>query len=431
VQVTVTKWLQAARHRTFFPAGGAPGGLVRTLIAGVTAAVSGLFLSRLLNTVANVLIVRRLGVTLYGEYASLMVSLGLLASLLGLGLDTWLLQEGGRDPANLARSMRQVLAIKTITAAILLAVLAVVWSNQIVEGPAFVIGALSIIFDSFSQTGYSALRARRRNTQVAVFQAATPLLLLLVLFTLQRSALNVLLLVSIQAACSLTIALLVLTRVWPLRALSAPANLDLLGAIRKGWLFVASEGLSNIYARSGIAILGATAGAAAVGIFNPAVNLVQLTYMVPNLLFVVGLPLLMAPDTSPREYWRVIRVMLAGALAYGLGAGIVMWFFGGSLIRILYGSEFAPVLPLIQTMSLMPLLKACSFVWVAIMLAHLEQRLRVIVQALTVLVSLPAGLLIVPAAGAEGAAWLYVGIEALLCALYGLGAWWVTRRGRR
>lgn len=405
--------------------------LVRTLIAGVTAAVSGLFLARLLSALAGVLMVRKMGVALYGEYASLMVSLSLFASLLGLGFDTWLLQEGGRDPENLARSMRQVLAIKSIAAVLLLAVLALVWSNQIVQGAAFVVGALGIIFDGFAQTGYSALRARRRNTQVAIFQTVTPLLLLVVLFTLQRSALNVLLLVGIQAACSLALALVVLTRVWPLRALSAPASLDLLGTVRKGWLFVAAEGLSNIYARAGIAILSAAAGTAAVGIFSPAINLIQLTYMVPNLLFVVALPLLMAPDTTRREYWRVIRVMLAGSLLYGLAAAVVLWFFGGALIRIVYTAEFADAVPLVKMMSLMPLLKACSFVWVAIMLAHLQQRLRVIFQALTVLVSLPLGLLIVPATGLQGAAWLYLATEALLCLLYGFGAWWVTRRDRR
>jgi hypothetical protein len=63
---------------------GGPRSLVRTLIAGVTAAVSGLFLARLLSALAGVLVVRRLGVALYGEYASLMVSLSLFASLLGL-----------------------------------------------------------------------------------------------------------------------------------------------------------------------------------------------------------------------------------------------------------------------------------------------------------------------------------------------------------
>jgi hypothetical protein len=55
----------------------------------------------------------------------------------------------------------------------------------------------------------------------------------------------------------------------------------------------------------------------------------------------------------------------------------------------------------------------------------------VTLQLLTVVVSVVAGLLIIPAYGLAGAAWLYVGVELLLCGLYGLGAWFVTRRGSR
>jgi O-antigen/teichoic acid export membrane protein len=430
----LSKWLESSRLNTFLRnsrASDAPKGLVRTLIGGVVAAVSGLFLSRLLGAVVQALIVRRLGVTLYGEYATLLISLSLFASLLGLGLDTWLLQEGGRDPANLAQRMREVLAIKGIAALGLLGLLAIIWSNQIVRGPAFVVGAFAIIFDSFAQTGYSALRTLRRNTLVAVFQTATPLLLLGVLFALERAALSVLLLVSIQAACSVALTLVVLTRVWRIHSLATLTQLDLRYAVKKGWLFMAAEGLSNIYTQSGPAILGAAVSTAAVGIYSPAKNLILLTLLVPNLFFSVGLPLLIAPNTPPSEYWRVIRVMLAGSVAYGLAALAGLWIFGSLLIRIVYGSEFDAALPLVRVMSLVPLLKACSFVWVAIMLSRLQQRLRVLLQVLTVVVSVAAGLLIIPAYGVAGAAWLYVGIELLLCGLYGLGAWFVTRRGSR
>jgi O-antigen/teichoic acid export membrane protein len=427
----LSKWIETYRLHISSPKGVAPNGLVGTLIGGVAAGVSGLFLSRALGAVAQALIVRRLGVALYGEYAALLVSLSLLASLLGLGFDTWLLQAGGRDPQKLAQHMRQVLAIKTIAAAVMLGLLAIVWSNRIVQRPAFVVGAFATIFDSFSQTGYSALRARRRNLQVAIFQTITPLLLLLTLFALQRSDLSVLLIVSVQATCSLAIALVVLSRVWHLRALSAPASFDLIGAARQGWLFVAADGLSNIYGRAGLAILGATVGTTAVGLLSPALNLIQFTYMVPNLIFVVGLPLLIAPDTPPREYWRVIRMMLFGSVAYGLAALIALWFFGSILIRIVYGSEFDAALPLVKAMSLMPLLKACSFVWVSIILSYLEQRMRVLLQVPAMIASVAVGLLLIPAAGVQGAAWLYLGIEALLFVLYGFGAWWVTQRGRR
>jgi O-antigen/teichoic acid export membrane protein len=298
----LSKWFESSRLNTFLRNsrdGDAPKGLVRTLIGGVVAAVSGLFLSRLLGAVVQALIVRRLGVTLYGEYATLLISLSLFASLLGLGLDTWLLQEGGRDSANLAQRMREVLAIKVIAALGLLGLLAIIWSNRIVQGPAFVIGAFAIIFDSFAQTGYSALRTMRRNTLVAVFQTVTPLLLLSVLFALERAALSVLLLVSIQAACSVALTLVVLTRVWRIHSLATLTQLDLRYAVKKGWLFVAAEGLSNIYTQSGPAILGAVVSTAAVGIYSPARNVILLTLLAPNLIVSVGLRLLKAPNTPP------------------------------------------------------------------------------------------------------------------------------------
>jgi len=85
----------------------------------------------------------------------------------------------------------------------------------------------------------------------------------------------------------------------------------------------------------------------------------------------------------------------------------------------------------VRVMSLVPLLKACSFVWVAIMLSRMQQRLRVLLQVIAVVISVTAGLLIIPAYGVIGATWLYVGIELLLCGLYGLGAWFVNRRSSR
>ena len=250
------------------------------------------------------------------------------------------------------------------------------------------------------------------------------------LFAFERAALSVLLLVSIQAACSVALTLVVLTRVWRINSPTTPSQFKLRYVVKKGWLFVAAEGLSNIYTQSGPAILGAAVGTAAVGIYSPARNLILLTLLAPNLLFSVGLPLLIAPDTPPSEYWRVICVMLSGSVAYGLVALAGLWIFGSLLIRIVYGSEFDAALPLVRVMSLVPLLKACSFVWVAIMLSRLQQRLRVTLQLLTVVVSVVAGLLIIPAYGLAGAAWLYVRGRIAALRVVRPGAWFVTSSGK-
>lgn len=427
----LSRWLHAARQWSYGKSEQTPGGLARILVGGFVAAVSGMFLARALGTLAQILIVRQLGPALYGEYTALVVSLSLFASLLGLGLDTWLLQEGGRDPANVSHPMLQVLAIKGIAAGILLVVLAGAWSSRVSQAPAFAIGAIGVIFESFAQTGYSALRVRRRNTLVAVFQTITPLLLVVLLLVLSRAAISILLIVGLQAACSVAMAIVVLTRIWQQRRRGiARPRLAIWLAVRKGWLFVVSEGLSNIYTQAGLAILGTAAGTLVLGLFNPALNLIRLTFLVPNLLFSVGLPLLMAPDLALPEYRRVTRLMLVGSALYGLAAMVVLWLFGHLLIQAAYGAEYRESLSFVHAMLLMPLLKACNFVWVAVLLANLRQRLRVLIQALVVLLCLGAGWLLIPAYGAAGAAWLYVGVEAALFVLYGAAAWAVSRQRR-
>ncbi len=436
-----SRWPQASRFFSSVLPLRSSQSLVATLINGVIAAVSGMFLSRFLSTVAQILIVRRLGPALFGEYAALMVSLSLFTSLLGLGLDTWLLQEGGRDSENVSQPMIQVLVLKAIAAAVLFSGVVALWSSRSLEGAEFlqglrsanglalVIGATGTIFESFAQTGYSALRVRRRNTLVAVFQTINPLLLVVVLLVLSRASISVLLLMSMQATFSLMMAVVVLTRIWRQRrrGIERP-RLTLWPAIRQGWLFVVSEGLSNIYTQSGLAILGASAGTLVLGLFNPALNLIRLSFLVPNLMFSVGLPLIMSPTVEAAEYRRVTRLMLFGSIAYGLAAIVAIWLFGRLLIVTFYGADYAASLPYVRMMSLLPVLKACNFVWVAILLSNLRQRLRVIVQGSVVLVCLFVGWMIIPAYGAQGAAWLYIGIEALLFVLYGSAAYFTARQ---
>src|SRR5215211_6177865 len=91
------KWFEAAfARRTAQQNRSQP--LTGVLLGGVAASTIAAVIARLLSTVAQVVIARHLVVLLYGQYGTLVATLSLLASLLGLGLYTWLLQEGGRNP---------------------------------------------------------------------------------------------------------------------------------------------------------------------------------------------------------------------------------------------------------------------------------------------------------------------------------------------
>lgn len=428
--MTFYQWLKAHRQQLMTPeaAANAPNALVRALLMGMTAAVSGLFLTRLLTTVAQILIVRELGPQRNGEYGTIISSLGLLAGFLAWGLDTWLLKNVGRQPERLAEFVWNVLGIKLLGTVGLMCALALIWSGNLERTPVFFIGALGMVFDGFSQTCYSALRATRRNGQVAFFQTLSPLLLVLVLLAARSSPVSVLLLISLQMGCSVLVCATLLTRLWrehgsPLRQMFRPSTV-----LRAAWLFVAADVLSNIYSQSSTVILGRMVSEAAVGIFRPALTLMSLTYLVPNLLFAVSLPLLSAPNIARPAYLGLLRTIGLGALAYGLLAGLGLFFLSDTLIRVALGRPYAGVAPLVQLLSVVPLLKTCSFVFAAVMLSYNQQRLRVLLQCVVVLLVVPLGLLVIPQHGVVGAVWMVIAIEATLCGLYGLCTAWLLRR---
>ena len=175
---------------------------LRALLSGASIAVVGDLLARAISLILTVLVTRALGPTLYGEYTSVLSSLALIASIIGFGLDTWLLREGGHNPSKLLDYAASVLLTKFI-AACLVVVGLLVLGNRISLSVPFLIGCLGVLGDTFLNTGFAALRARQRNSIVALAQFALPALLLVLLLLLQSSAsvaLSPLLLISCKAA---------------------------------------------------------------------------------------------------------------------------------------------------------------------------------------------------------------------------------------
>lgn len=396
--------------------------LIGTLIRGVSAAFTGVFLSYFFSGFVQVLIVRQLGKLLYGEYATLTATLGLMSSLLGFGLDVWVLSEGGRDHSTLAVNIGHVLWVKIAGAAVLLGLVGLAWSNQVVQTPAFIVGVLGIIFDSFTSSGYSALRALNRNGSVAIFQVVSPLVLLGAIGVMQYVGSSVLLLFCMQALISATLAVALLVL---LRRLVGPLLLhrfQLKYLVRGAWLFVTADVFSNIYTQSSIVILGRMVDQTLVGLWKPALNVIGFTFLVPSLLFLVGLPQLNAVARDRRQYRSLLLALSIGAACYGLAVMVGLWLFNGFIVQLLFGHEYDAALPLVQTMSLVPLFKSGSFVCVAIMLSLNRQLVRVGLQAIVTVLSVVGGLIVIPTYGLQGAVWLYIAVEALIFGLYLAGA---------
>ncbi|HMO58646.1 MAG TPA: oligosaccharide flippase family protein [Roseiflexaceae bacterium] len=401
------------------------------LFSGMAASLVGSLAASALGALVQILVVRQLGTLLYGEYATLTATLAIIASLLGIGLDTWTLHDGSRDPQHLIRNVWHVLLLKAIGAAILLVLLTVAWSAHIVQTPVFVVGIIGIICDSFTMTGYSALRALKRYNHVAVVQVISPILLLAALWGLQYAPANVLLIFIAQAISSLIIAAILISHVFRLCGSPAGLRIDLRYAVGGAWLFVASDLFSSIYTQSSVSILGNTVGADAVGIFRPALNVLIFLFLPLSLIFLVGLPLLNDPSLTRSRIRALVAAMAGMAGVYGVAAGIGLIFFADLLIRLLYGDVFAAAADLLQQMWFIPLLKGASLVSAAVMLAHGGLRIRTTLQLLIAIGSLIGGWLLIPTGGVGGALSVYTGVEICVCISYVITALFLLQRAPR
>ena len=92
----------------------------------IGAVLSSTAVGQILAGVAQVLIVRTLGVSGYGQYALLYAWLAVASALLGAGLDTWLLDSQSRQHAILGSAVRRILTIK-ISVWVVFGAIAAVW----------------------------------------------------------------------------------------------------------------------------------------------------------------------------------------------------------------------------------------------------------------------------------------------------------------
>jgi O-antigen/teichoic acid export membrane protein len=400
-----------------------------TLTRGFAAVATGALFSRVLSAIAGILLVRYFNdPALYGQYATLVTILSLISNLLGIGFDTWLLREGGRDPAQLSFNARRLIVLKFGTSSLLIGTLTLAW-NQADLHWLIIIGMFGIIAESYISTGYVILHALSRNSLVAMLQSVSTLLTVGLILILMHWPPQVATLIVSQSSVSGIILLIIsilLAEHW--RGTWRPLRLGHL--IRDAGFFILADVLANIYSQAQIAILAFLTDDLNVGIFRTAVNLITMSFLVPMAMFNVGLPLLSRRHQDRRQWYLLLSGMFVISFFYGFTVLICFIWFGGNILQLLYGNKYEMAIPLLVPLSIVPLFKSLSFVALMAMLALGAQRLRVILQSVVVLISLLGGWIIISHLGLEGATLLYIIVEGVLCLLYWVGAIYTLHKTR-
>jgi len=409
----------------------------RNVVQNIAALFSGSMVAQGMMALALLLTARQLGAATYGQYASCFILASFTSIVFSLGLDIWLLQEGGRNPAQLAEAVGSVLAIKlALGLGWLAAMLAL---SQFLDSVTFPAGLLqlaviSIWLDTFFSTPLTAFKASLRNQFTSLLEGGADTAWFAVTLALiaagERQAANFIWARIAVQAIFLVIALALVGRVVRLHPNLSTAR----RAVRETLPFAASEFLAWTSMRVDVLIVALLLGETEVGQYSPAVGIINAAFLIPAAVYLVVTPVLSNLFvTNVRQGWLTARRSLLLLLAVGVAMSLALFTLAVPAVALL-GQSFSGSRQVLQILSAILFVHSLSFGLASILIAANLQARRIVVQVVAVLVNVSLNLLVVRWAGIRGAAVVYVITEMVLFSGYGWLAWQHWRQaetGRR
>ena len=396
------------------------------IVGSIGTLFSGSVVAQAMTALALLLTARQLSAEIYGKYAACIAIASLSSIFFSLGLDIWLLREGGRETHRLRVLAGSVLGIKVVLGVIwmvLFTLLAPLLKQETYPVSLIRWSVLLIWLDTLLATTLTGFKSALLNRIPAILEASADFIwfgLTILLIVLGTQSPETYLQVRVMVSCvALIVALLFLNRV-------VGIHFDrevTMHALKSVFTFATSEFLGMVTLRADVVIIGLTLGEYATGIYSPAVGLVNMALLVPMAVYNVMVPVLgylykNQPQQADKSSKRTIILLVV------IGILLTLLFIGGSpFVVLILGKTYQPSVEVLRILSLVLLFKCVSFAMAAIMIATDKQTKRTIVQTIAAGVNILLNLAIVQILGVKGVAGVYVVTEIILLA----GYTWVVR----
>jgi len=393
----------------------------RNVVNNIAALLSGSAIAQGMTMLAIMLTARQLGAVKYGEYVSAYTLASATAIVFNLGLDIWLLREGGRLPDKLNQIFGSALIIKLVCgfvwvigmAGIAMVIPAGTFQKTLVQ-----LSAFAVLFDALFTTTLTAFKARLDNKINSILEVVSDSIWLLLTWILVRYSISSPeLYLGIRAIVlfgSLLVALAVVIK----RINISPKKKIINKALKGSKPYAASEFLAWAAMRLDILIIALILGTGAVGLYSPAVGVVNAMFLITAAVYVVMLPVLSNLfQNNHQQAWKTATRNFILLFVIGLGLWIGLWVTAPILILFL-GSSFYDSLEILRTLSVVLFIHSLSFGMASIIVAVNQQRSRTVVQASAVVLNASLNFLVAFRYGISGIAKVYVFTEIILLAGY-------------
>ena len=368
------------------------------IISSIATLFSGSIIAQGMTTLALLFTARQLKVDGYGQYAACITLTSMLTIFFSLGLDVWLLREGGRNPSQIAKIAGSVLSVKAIIG---LAWILVMWflvplfNQQTFPASLLRLSIILLWSDSLLGTCLNSFKAVLQNKIPAVVEASADMIwfiltLILIYYGLQQpeAYLQIRVVVSLLASCSAFIILL--------RRFGIQLNRQIIRrAVREFFPFANSEFLSMVSMRVDVLIVSVFLGSIATGLYSPAVGLVNIAFLVPLAVHLVMVPVLSNLfDNHPQQAVKTAFRSIALSLVIGMGLTI-LYFVGSPFVVRVLGASFIGSVPILKILSWVLLFKCGSYAMAAILVATNQQIRRTNIQMVSAVLNIALNILVV------------------------------------
>jgi O-antigen/teichoic acid export membrane protein len=393
------------------------------LIRGGAIRAAGYGVGLLVGSATAVLLLRYLGVEDFGRYTTVMALIGIVAGITDAGLTA----VGSREMAVAApggvraRLLANLVTIRLVTTAVG-AIAAVAFAAAagydaiLVAGTA--LAGVGILLISVQTMMTMPLWVELRIVTLTAFEIGKNVLTLAGIALLVAFGASLLPFFAVPigvGAIVLAATPLVLGRSTGLvpgfdRAVAA-------SLVRNTLPLALAVVMSVTYVRLLVILMSLLESPEETGLYATAFRVFEVLLVVPGLLFALALPVLSVAGAEDLERLRFgLQRMTEVALAAAVFVVLLVLVTAEAALRLLAGEEYVAAAPVLRIQALALIGVFLGQTWQLGLIAVRRQRAVVVATGAALVAVLIGGFVLIPAAGAVGAAWSAVAAETLLAA---------------
>lgn len=377
----------------------------------------GLVIERAATAIALILLARQLIPETFGQYIAIYSLATIMVVIPIFGMDTWLLSRGKsrfEEVIQLWNITLKILIVLFLIWFIFMAGLSIVLPHNTYPITVYFIVLVGVAFDGIILLSYSALRSLHKHVTVAIIQSlvAISLLCFVTLFT---GKLGIIQFALIRALISALAAIIIIRLLGIDTLFLKPKNVSIKKTVKELTPFILADAAGVVYLKADINIIALILGSLASGIYGPALNLLQVCFLLPQAIYFWILPKLSyIYRITDLRFRDVSKLQFALHILTGAGLSIGLYFLAPSLVQLTFGERYLQSAEILKILSPIAFLKAANYGLATILISSQNQLHRTRLQLFIALFNIIGNLIIIKNYGIIGVAVIYIFSEAIL-----------------